>query len=96
MCDRHAKDNKQATNDAQAQKSRKVTIWTHLSRRVDREAADNISMRRFCKRMKSVVTGRVSKFSSILIQQLTEIQADSSKLPLSKMKPVVRANFGSR
>jgi hypothetical protein len=96
MRDRHAKDSTQTNNDAQAQNSKKVTIWTHLSRRVDREAADNISMRRFCKRMKSVVTGSVSKFSSLLIQQLTEIQDDSSKLPLSKMEPVVRANIGSR
>lgn len=51
-----AKKRRQAHDESQTA-TRKARVWSHLRCRVDRSAVENISMRRFCKRAKIIITG---------------------------------------
>jgi hypothetical protein len=50
----------QKSSDPQMQAPKKAKIWDNLRRRMDRSAAENISMRRFCKRARDFMIGMLS------------------------------------
>lgn len=89
VCKRHATEYVQAIKKSQEQQPKKATFWTNLTRRVDDNATENISMRRAYKGLKGMITGDYSV-------KLTLHQGTDNQLGRSKPAPLEQAETPRR
>ncbi|KAH4174097.1 hypothetical protein HBH70_059330 [Parastagonospora nodorum] len=77
MCEIHATEYAHAIKKLQEQRPKKSTIWTKLTRRVDNDATENLSMRRAYKGLKGLMTG--DYLHEFTLNQGTDNQLGHSK-----------------